>query len=71
VAAVSGAYRHTGQVRAARLGLQRRRCMPRKVRKDITVGGIERKLKVPKGTLRHQSGRKVRKDKKLKNIQKG
>ena len=45
--------------------------MPRKVRKDITVGGIERKLKVPEGTLRHPSGRKVRKDKTLKNIQNG
>jgi len=45
--------------------------MPRKVRKDITVGGIERKLKVPKGTIRHPGGRKVRKDKKLENIRKG
>ena len=45
--------------------------MPRKVRKDITVGGIERKLKVPKGIIRHPDGKKVRKDKKLKNMQKG
>jgi hypothetical protein len=42
--------------------------MPRKVRKDITVAGIERKLKVKKGTLRHPNGRKIRKDKKLENM---
>jgi elongation factor P hydroxylase len=43
--------------------------MPRKVRKDITVAGIERKLKVPKGTIRHPDGRKVNKNKKLENMQ--
>ena len=43
---------------------------PRKVRKDITVAGIERKLKLPKGTIRHpDTNRKVRKDKQLKNMQ--
>jgi hypothetical protein len=43
---------------------------PRKVRKDITVAGIERKLKLPKGTIRHlDTNRKVRKDKKLQNMQ--
>ena len=42
----------------------------RKVRKDITVKGLEKKLKVEPGTIRNPSGRKARSDKKLDTIQK-
>jgi hypothetical protein len=44
--------------------------MQRKIRKDITVAGIEKKLEVKPGTLRHPTGRKMRKDKKLENMEK-
>jgi hypothetical protein len=44
--------------------------MPRKPRKDITVGSLEKKLGVPKGTIRNLGGRKTRKDKKLGTIRK-
>ena len=42
----------------------------RKVRKDITVKSLEKKLCVSKGTIRNTSGRKARSDKKLDTIQK-
>ena len=42
----------------------------RKVRKDITVKGLEKKLGVGTGTIRNPSGRKARGDKKLETIQK-
>jgi len=42
--------------------------MARKIRKDITVGSLEEKLGVPKGTIRNPDGRKTRKDKKLGTI---
>lgn len=37
--------------------------MPRKVRSDCTVETFEKKRGIPIGTLRHESGRKIRKDK--------
>lgn len=42
----------------------------RKIRKDITVGGLEKKLHLPKGTIRSPKGRKAREDKQLKTLQK-
>ena len=44
--------------------------MPRKDRKDITVGSFEKKHGLPKGTIRNPSKRKTRKDKKLGTIRK-
>ena len=44
--------------------------MPRKPRKDITVGSLEKKIGAPKGTIRNPGGRKTRKDKKLETIRK-
>ena len=42
----------------------------RKIRSDIRVGSLEKKLGVPTGSFRHESGRKVRKDKTLKAMRK-
>jgi hypothetical protein len=42
----------------------------RKIRKDITVKSLEKKLDVKSGTIRNPSGRKARSDKKLETIQK-
>lgn len=42
----------------------------RKIRSDITVGGIERKLELKPGTIKNPDGRKARKDKKLATLQK-
>ena len=44
--------------------------MPRKDRSDITVGNLEKKHGLPKGTIRNPDGRKARKDKQLKTIKK-
>jgi len=44
--------------------------MVRKDRKDITVGKIEEKHGLPKGTIRNEGGRKARKDKTLNTIKK-
>jgi len=44
--------------------------MPRKDRCDITVGSLEKKHGLPKGTIRNTDGRKARKDKQLKTIKK-
>lgn len=44
--------------------------MARKVRKDITVGGLEKKLKVAPGTIRNPDGTDARSDKKLETLQK-
>lgn len=37
----------------------------RKIRKDTQLGNLEKKLGVPTGSFRHESGRKMRKDKTL------
>ena len=37
----------------------------RKIRSDITVGSLEKKLGIKEGSIRHEDGRKVRKDKTL------
>lgn len=37
----------------------------RKIRKDTQLGNLEKKLEVPTGSFRHESGRKMRKDKTL------
>ena len=42
----------------------------RKVRKDITVKGLEKKLGVKTGAIRNPSGKKARSDKKLETIRK-
>jgi hypothetical protein len=42
----------------------------RKVRSDITVGKLEKKLGLPKGTVRNPSGRKTRSDKRIGTIRK-
>lgn len=39
--------------------------MARQVRSDIKVESLERKLGIKQGSIRHESGRKVRKDKTL------
>ena len=42
--------------------------MSRKTRSDITVGSLEKKLGVPRGTIRNKDGRDTRSDKKLKTL---
>lgn len=44
--------------------------MARKIRKDITVGNLEKKLQVPEGTIRNPDGRNTRSDKKLGTLRK-
>lgn len=44
--------------------------MARKIRKDITVGSLEKKLGVAPGTIKNPDGRDTRSDKKLETIQK-
>lgn len=42
----------------------------RKVRSDCTVGTLEKTRGLPTGSLRHDSGRKMRKDKRVGSIRK-
>jgi hypothetical protein len=44
--------------------------MARKIRKDITIGGLERKLNLAPGTITNSDGRDARSDKKLETLQK-
>jgi len=44
--------------------------MARKIRKDITVGGLEKKLKLAPGSIKNLDGRDARSDKKLETLQK-
>lgn len=44
--------------------------MARKIRKDITVGSLEKKLKLAPGTIKNIDGRDARSDKKLDTLQK-
>jgi hypothetical protein len=44
--------------------------MARKIRKDITVKGLEKKLGVAPGTIKNLDGRDARSDKKLETLQK-
>jgi hypothetical protein len=44
--------------------------MARRVRGDISVGNLEKKLEVPAGTFRNKDGRDTRSDKKLETIRK-
>lgn len=44
--------------------------MARKIRKDITVGRLEKKLKLAPGTIKNLDGRDARSDKKLGTLQK-
>lgn len=44
--------------------------MARKIRKDITVGALEKKLKVAPGTIKNPNGTDARSDKKLETLQK-
>ncbi|MCF0061811.1 hypothetical protein MUK70_21460 [Dyadobacter chenwenxiniae] len=43
--------------------------MARKIRKDITVGGLEKKLKLAPGSIVNPDGRDARSDKKLETLQ--
>lgn len=40
----------------------------RKTRSDCTVGTFEKTRGIPEGSLRHPSGRKMRKDKTVRSI---
>jgi uncharacterized membrane protein len=42
--------------------------MPRKTRSDCTVGAFEKKAGLPKGTIRNNSGRDTRSDKRISTI---
>lgn len=44
--------------------------MARKTRSDCTIGSLEKKLGVPKGTFRHSNGRDMRSDKRLGTLRK-
>lgn len=44
--------------------------MARKIRKDITVGSLEKKLKLAHGSIKNLDGRDARSDKKLGTLQK-
>lgn len=44
--------------------------MARKIRKDITVGSLEKKLKLAPGSIKNIDGRDARSDKKLETLQK-
>ncbi|WP_134091908.1 hypothetical protein [Olivibacter sp. XZL3] len=44
--------------------------MARKIRKDITVGALEKKLGVTPGTIKNPNGSDARSDKKLETLQK-
>lgn len=42
--------------------------MARQTRSDCTVGTFEKKNGLPKGTLRHKDGRKMRSDKTIDSV---
>lgn len=42
--------------------------MARQTRSDCTVGAFEKKYGLPKGTLRHKDGRKMRDDKTIDSV---
>ena len=44
--------------------------MPRKIRSDIKIGNLEKKLGIPAGSFRHPSGRDMRSDKLLGTLRK-
>ena len=44
--------------------------MARKIRSDIKIGNLEKKLGVPPGTFRHPNGRDMRSDKLLGTLRK-
>lgn len=44
--------------------------MARKIRKDITVGSLEKKLGLAAGSIKNLDGRDARSDKKLETLQK-
>ena len=44
--------------------------MARKIRSDIRVGNLEKKLGVKPGTIRNENGRDTRSDKKLGTLRK-
>lgn len=43
---------------------------PRKIRKDMQVGNLEKKLGLPEGTIRNPGGRDTRSDKRIGTIRK-
>lgn len=44
--------------------------MPRKIRSDIKIGNLEKKLGVKPGSFRNPSGRDIRSDKRLGTMRK-
>lgn len=44
--------------------------MPRKIRSDITIGNLEKKLGISPGSFRNPDGRDTRSDKKLGTLRK-
>lgn len=44
--------------------------MARKIRSDIKIGNLEKKLGVPPGTFRNPDGRDMRSDKRLGTLRK-
>jgi len=42
----------------------------RKIRKDATVGTVEKNYGLPPGTFRNKNGRDIRSDKKIETIRK-
>ena len=43
---------------------------PRKVRSDMQVGNLEKKLGLPEGTIRNKDGRNTRSDKLVRTVRK-
>ncbi|MCA1557231.1 MAG: hypothetical protein LC731_01680 [Acidobacteria bacterium] len=43
---------------------------PRKVRSDMQVGNLEKKLGLPDGTIRNKDGRNTRSDKLVRTVRK-
>ena len=50
--------------------MQKRMAMARRIRSDIRVGSLEKKLGVKPGTIRNSDGRDRRSDKKLATLRK-
>ena len=44
--------------------------MARKIRSDIKIGNLEKKLGIPAGSFRHSNGRDMRSDKLLGTLRK-
>lgn len=63
-------YRHVVIKYNKRIWNKKEVNMARKIRGDITVGNLEKKLGVKPGTIRNEDGRDTRSDKLLKTLRK-